>query len=62
MEFAVATCRREQLEVGAIKTKETSPLEPDVTENKYYAAEVGNVLTVDLTSGERSELVQITTE
>lgn len=30
-------------------------------ENKFYAPSVGNVLTVDLTTGERVELVSITT-
>ncbi|HZP42028.1 MAG TPA: hypothetical protein VFD84_11035 [Candidatus Binatia bacterium] len=42
-----------------LETKETSPLEPDAAENKLYAAGVGNLLTVDLVTGERSELVQI---
>jgi hypothetical protein len=31
-------------------------------ENKFYAAGVGNLLTIDATTGERVELVQITTE
>ncbi|MBI3636089.1 MAG: hypothetical protein HY216_07720 [Candidatus Rokubacteria bacterium] len=44
---------------NCLKTKETSPLEPDVTENKFYAAGVGNLLTIDLTTGEQSALVQI---
>jgi hypothetical protein len=42
-----------------VKTFETSPLEPDAMENKYYAAGVGNILTVDLVTGDRSELTQI---
>jgi len=45
-----------------LETKETTPLEPDLVENKFYAAGVGNLLTVDATTGERSELVAITTE
>ena len=45
-----------------LRTEESSSLEPGVLENKFYAAGVGNLLTVDLTTGERSELVQITTE
>jgi hypothetical protein len=45
-----------------IKREETSPIEPDALESKYYAAGVGNVLTVDLSTGETSELVQILTE
>jgi hypothetical protein len=45
-----------------LKTKDIVPLEPDAVENKFYAPGVGNVLTVDLETGERFELVQITTE
>ena len=44
-----------------LKTTETSPLEPDALENKLYAPGVGNVLVVDVTAGERSELVQVIT-
>jgi len=43
-------------------TEETSPLEPDALEDKYYAAGVGNVLTVDRETGDRTELIRITTE
>lgn len=42
-----------------LKSEETTPLEPDALEDKFYAAGVGNVLTVDQVSGERDELVQI---
>jgi len=42
-----------------LKTTETSPLEPDALENKFYAPNVGNVLVVDVTAGEKSELVQV---
>ena len=42
-----------------LKTEETTPLEPDALEDKYYAAGVGNVLTVDLEAGERIKLVKI---
>jgi len=45
-----------------LETTETSPIEPDALENKFYAPNVGNVLVVDVTAGEKSELVQITTE
>jgi len=45
-----------------LETKETTPLEPDLVENKFYAAGVGNLLTVDATTGESVELVAITTE
>jgi hypothetical protein len=42
-----------------LKTLETTPLEPDARENKYYASEVGNVLTVDLQTGDKIKLVKI---
>jgi hypothetical protein len=42
-------------------TKETTPLEPDVLERKYYARGVGEVLTVDVTAGNvHDELVRFT--
>jgi len=34
-------------------------LEPDLLEDKFYASGVGNILTVDVNTGARSELVQI---
>jgi hypothetical protein len=42
-----------------LKTKETSPIEPDAMENKFYAPGPGLLLIIDLVSGERLELVQI---
>ena len=45
-----------------LKTTETSPLEPDALENKFYAAGVGNLLTIESSTGEKSELVQIMKE
>src|SRR5262245_25644024 len=45
-----------------LKSLETTPLEPDAMEDKFYAPGVGNVLTVDLVTGERDELISITTE
>jgi hypothetical protein len=42
-----------------LKTLETTPLEPDARENKYYASGVGNVLTIDLETGERIKLIKI---
>jgi hypothetical protein len=45
-----------------LKTLESSPLAPGDLENKFYAPGVGNLLTIDLASGDRSELVQIITE
>jgi hypothetical protein len=43
----------------ALKTLELTPLEPGLKENKYYVPHVGNVLTVDLVTGEREELVSV---
>jgi hypothetical protein len=47
---------------NCLKSQETTPLEPDALEDKYYAPGVGNVLTVDLVTVERDELISITTE
>jgi hypothetical protein len=47
---------------NCLKSQETTPLEPDALEDKYYAPGVGNVLTVDLVTGERDELVSVTTK
>jgi hypothetical protein len=44
---------------GCVKTEDTTPLEPDALENKYYAPGIGVVLEIDPESGERVELVQI---
>jgi hypothetical protein len=46
---------------GVVMTKETTPLEPDVVEHKYYARGMGTVLTVDVgAGGVRDELVRFT--
>jgi hypothetical protein len=45
-----------------LRSEETTPLEPDALEDKFYASGVGNVLTVDEETGERDELIQIITE
>jgi hypothetical protein len=42
-----------------LKSQETTPLEPDLLEDKFYAPGVGNILTVDVNTGARSELVRI---
>jgi hypothetical protein len=42
-----------------LKTFDFTPLEPEVRENKHYAPGVGLVLTVDLVTGEREELVSV---
>src|SRR5262245_47227184 len=44
---------------NCLKSKETTPLEPDLLEFKFYALGVGNVLTVDARTGDRAELVRI---
>jgi len=45
-----------------LRTRETSPLEPEVLEDKLYARGVGNILTVDVTTGERVALLRIISE
>jgi hypothetical protein len=42
---------------GCLQTEDTTPLEPDVLENKYYALDVGPVLAVDVAGGGREELI-----
>jgi hypothetical protein len=44
---------------NCLRTRETTPLEPDLQEAKFYATGVGNILTKDLTTGQRSELIRI---
>jgi len=43
-----------------VQTKDTTPLEPNLLEHKYYARGVGIVLTVDLKTNNRDELVRFT--
>jgi hypothetical protein len=44
-----------------LMTEDTTPLEPDVVEHKYYARGIGVVLEVDVAGGsERVELVELT--
>ena len=45
-----------------IKTKDFSPLEPDVVEHKFYASGVGNVQTVDVQTGKHLDLIRIILE
>jgi len=45
-----------------LKSEESTPLEPDVVEDKFYAPGVGSVLEVDVNTGARSELVRIIRE
>jgi len=46
---------------NCVMTRDFSPLEPDVEEHKYYAPGVGAVLEVDVETGERTELVDVST-
>jgi hypothetical protein len=45
---------------NCLQTRELTPLEPDVNEYKYYCPDVGLVLEVDIASGDRTELTQVT--
>jgi hypothetical protein len=45
---------------NAAETEETSGLEPDALEHKFYQAGVGQLLTVDEETGAREELIGIT--
>ena len=45
---------------GLVQTADTTPLEPDVLEHKYYADGVGLVLTIDKEAGAREELLSVT--
>jgi len=46
---------------NCLDTRETTPLEPDLHEHKFYAAGVGDVLETDEDTGARTELIQIKT-
>jgi hypothetical protein len=45
-----------------LKSEETTPLEPDLLEDKFYAPGVGNIKTLDVHTGAASELVRIIRE
>jgi hypothetical protein len=47
---------------NCLKTREFTALEPNLKENKFYAPGIGNIRTVDLATGERSDLIDIITE
>ncbi|MBI5433058.1 MAG: hypothetical protein HZA52_09540 [Planctomycetes bacterium] len=47
--------------VGCLQTEDYSPLEPGHVEHKFYAPGVGLVLELNPESGDRTELVSITT-
>jgi hypothetical protein len=46
---------------NCLQTRDFTPLEPGVNEYKYYAPGVGLVLEVDVQSGARTELIEVTT-
>jgi hypothetical protein len=46
---------------NCLNTRETTPLEPDLHEHKFYASGVGNVLETDEDTGARTELIQVKT-
>jgi hypothetical protein len=46
---------------NVLVTHEFSGLEPSANERKFYAPNVGNVLVIDDETGDRSELIKITT-
>lgn len=45
---------------GTLMTRDFTPLDAEVLENKYYAKGVGPVLTIDVPTGDREELVRFT--
>jgi len=47
---------------NCLKSQETTPLETDLLEHKFYAPGVGNVLTIDANTGDQSKLIRITTD
>ena len=47
---------------NCLKTDETTPLEPDAFENKFYVSGVGLVLSIDEENGEQLALLRVTTE
>ena len=45
---------------NCLETEDTTPLEPDVVERKFYAKGIGNVLRTTAEGGGREELVSFT--
>lgn len=52
----VASCAHD-----CLKTRDFTALTPQAQENKYYAPGVGLIIEVDVTTGERVELIEFTT-
>jgi len=42
-----------------VVTRDFTPLEPDANERKYFAPGIGNIVTIDLETGDREELVEL---
>jgi hypothetical protein len=59
---ASATVPYGTFEGTALRTFEFSPLDPNLYEDKFYVQGVGQVLTIDLVTGDREELVSISTK
>ena len=60
VETGVTVTTRAGTYQNCTKTYDWTPLHPESKENKYYCPEVGGlVLVVDLTSGDRVELIQV---
>jgi hypothetical protein len=45
---------------GLLQTEDTTPLEPDVVENKFYAKGIGPILAIAVSGGGREELLRFT--
>lgn len=45
---------------NCLQTEDFTPIDPDVTEFKYYAPGIGNVLTINPDTGKRAELISVT--
>ena len=46
---------------NCLQTRDITPLEPTHIEEKFYAPGIGSVLTVDVDTGKRLELISVTT-
>ncbi|MCW8956466.1 MAG: hypothetical protein OQL09_06255 [Gammaproteobacteria bacterium] len=44
---------------GCVVTRDFLPIEPDVNEHKYYAPGIGHILSIDVETGDREELIDI---
>jgi hypothetical protein len=45
-----------------LMTSDTTPLEPDAEENKFYAPGIGLIVEVDVETGDRVELTEFTSQ